>query len=95
MTNPGSRDDAALFSSHTCIGKVRIADAKGEVLRDADQAWEVARALIMDLLKEKPEHLLLLTASLEVTGEDGEIVLEFPFAEAMCEPPTDEPPTKH
>jgi len=52
---------------HTCIGKVRIADAKGEVLRDADQAhWE-----------------------------DGEIVLDFPFAEAMCEPPAAEPPTKH
>ena len=80
---------------HTCIGKVRIADAKGEVLRDPDQAWEVARALIMDLLKEKPEHLLLLTASLEVTGEDGEIVLEFPFAEAMSEPPGVEPATKH
>jgi hypothetical protein len=25
----------------------------------------------------------ILTASLELTGEDGEVVLEFPFAEAM------------
>jgi hypothetical protein len=36
----------------------------------------------------------LLTATLEVTDERGEIVLEFPFSEALMSPP--EPsPTRH
>jgi hypothetical protein len=36
----------------------------------------------------------LLSAVIEVTNDDGEIVLEFPFAEALIDTP-DQPVTKH
>ncbi len=68
---------------NTRIGDEVIPDAEGEELRDPDQAWETARALIQDLLQEQPDHPSLLAASLEVTDEDGEVVLEFPFSEAL------------
>ena len=80
---------------HTRVGADLITDPTGEVLRDPDEAWEFARVLILDLLKDKPEQLWLLTASLEITGEDGSIVLEFPFAEAVIEPPDRDTTTKH
>jgi uncharacterized protein DUF6894 len=79
---------------NTRIGDELIDDPDGQVLRDADQAWETARAMIRTLLREQGSQRKLLTASLEVTDEQGEIVLEFPFAEAlMAQPPG--PPTKH
>jgi hypothetical protein len=36
----------------------------------------------------------LMRAVLEVTDERGDIVLEFPFSEALLAPP-EEPPTTH
>ena len=69
---------------NTRIGDELIPDAEGEELRDPDQAWETARELIRDLLEEQPDHPSLLAASLEVTDEAGEVVLEFPFSEALA-----------
>jgi hypothetical protein len=63
-------------------------------LRDPDQAWEMARTMIQEVLRDQRGELNLLVASLEVTDERGEIVLEFPFSEALI-PPPDDPPTRH
>jgi Domain of unknown function (DUF6894) len=84
---------------NTRIGNEVIADPEGEELRNPDRAWEVARAMILELLKiEGMEDLM--RAVLEVTDDEGEIVLEFPFVEAIldeAETPadTDIPVTKH
>ena len=76
---------------NTRIGDDTIPDVEGEELRDADHAWEVAKAMIVDLLEEQGEYPNILTASLVVTDQKGDIVLEFPFAEALTAP--DETPT--
>jgi hypothetical protein len=79
---------------NTRIGNDLIPDPEGEELRDPDHAWEVARAMIRQLLQEGGEQPNLLLARLEVTDEAGEVVLEFPFSEAIVSP-EDEPPTRH
>jgi len=63
-------------------------------LRDPDQAREMARTMIQEVLRDQRNELNLLAASLEVMDERGEIVLEFPFSEALIMPP-DGPPTRH
>jgi hypothetical protein len=68
---------------NTRIGDDIIPDVDGEELRDADQAWEVARDMIVDLLEEQTEYPNILTAALVVTDQKGDIVLEFPFSEAI------------
>ena len=68
---------------NTRIGDELITDPEGEELRNADRAWQVARAMIRELLKTEDTRGGLLNAVLEVTDDEGEIVLEFPFAEAM------------
>jgi len=75
------------------IGDELVADPEGEELPDPDRAWEVARAMIQELLKSEGAEGLL-RAVLEVTDDEGEIVLEFPFAEALLDVP-DVPVTKH
>lgn len=62
-----------------------IADPDGQMLRDPDRAWETARTIILELLRSEGTQGDLLTAVLEVTDEDGEIVLEFPFSEALID----------
>jgi hypothetical protein len=79
---------------NTRIGDDLIPDPDGVELRDPDQAWEMARTMIQEVLRDQRNELNLLTASLEVTDERGEIVLEFPFSEALIMPP-DGPPTRH
>ena len=79
---------------NTRIGDDLIPDADGVELRDPDQAWEMARTMIQEVLRDQRNDLNLLAASLEVTDERGEIVLEFPFTEALIAPPED-PPTRH
>jgi hypothetical protein len=64
-----------------------IADPEGQNLRDPDSAWEMARAMIRELLKSEGTKSGLLKATLEVTDQEGEIVLEFPFAEAIHDLP--------
>jgi len=79
---------------NTRIGDELISDPDGEVLRDADRAWEMARAMIRELLKTEGTDSALLNATIEVTDDQGEIVLEFPFAEAILGAP-DRSITKH
>ena len=79
---------------NTRIGNELISDPEGEDLRDADRAWEIARAMIRELLKTEGPERGLLKAILEVTDDEGEIVLEFPFAEALLDI-SGEPVTKH
>ena len=79
---------------NTRIGDQLISDPDGEELRNPDRAWEVARAMIRELLKSEAAAAGLLNAILEVTDGEGEIVLEFPFAEAMLDF-SDTPVTRH
>ena len=71
---------------NTRIGKELILDPEGEELRDPDHAWHVARTTIREILKTEGGQPGLLGAILEVTDDDGEIVLEFAFSEAVVEP---------
>jgi hypothetical protein len=77
---------------NTQIGDETILDEEGQVLRDPDQAWEVAKDLIGELLEDEGNHPNLLAASIVVTDQDGEVVLEFPFSEALIDEPK---PTRH
>jgi hypothetical protein len=79
---------------NTRIGDELIDDPEGDELRNLDRAWEVARAMILELLKTEGAQPDLLNAVIEVTDDDGEILLEFPFAEALIDMP-DERITKH
>jgi hypothetical protein len=79
---------------NTRIGDELISDPEGEELRNPDRAWEIARAMIRELLKSEDAERGLLNAVLEVTDDEGEIVLEFPFAEAILNA-SDQPVTKH
>ena len=79
---------------HTRIGDELISDPDGEVLGDPDRAWEMARAMIRELLKTDGADGALLSATIEVTDDEGEIVLEFPFTEAIIDAP-DGPTTRH
>jgi hypothetical protein len=71
-----------------------ISDPEGEELRDPDRAWEIARAMIRELLKTEGAGGDLMSAVIEVTDDEGEIVLEFPFTEAILDV-SDEPVTRH
>jgi hypothetical protein len=70
---------------NTRIGDELISDPEGEELRNADRAWEMARAMIKELLKTEGVDERLLNATVEVTDDEGEIVLEFPFVEALLD----------
>ena len=79
---------------NTRIGDELVADPEGEELRNPDRAWEVARAMIRELLKTDGAERALLNATIEVTDDEGEIVLEFPFSEAILDMP-DDSATRH
>ncbi len=79
---------------NTRIGDELVADPEGEDLRNPDRAWEVARAMIRELLKTDGAERALLNATIEVTDDAGEIVLEFPFTEAILDLP-DNSATRH
>ena len=79
---------------NTRIGNELIVDPDGEELRDPDRAFEIARAMILELLRSEGANQTLLSAVIEVMDDDGEVVLEFPFHEAIAGP-TDEHATRH
>jgi len=79
---------------NTRIGDELIDDTEGEELRNPDRAWEVARAMILELIKSEGTEGVLLNAVIEVTDDEGEIVLEFPFSEALIDLP-DVSQTRH
>ena len=68
---------------NTRIGSELVSDPEGEELRDPDRAWEIARVMIRELLKTEGVQDSLFNAVLEVTDDQGDIVLEFPFTEAL------------
>jgi hypothetical protein len=83
---------------NTRIGGDLIRDPEGVELRDPDHAWEIARTTIRELLNSEGQPKHLLSAYLEVTDVGGDVVLEFPFTEALfdeaCDS-SDEPPVRH
>jgi len=79
---------------NTRIGDELIDDPEGEELRNPDRAWEVARAMVIELIRSEGADGVLLGAVIEVTDDDGEIVLEFPFSEALLDL-QDRPQTLH
>lgn len=79
---------------NTRFGNELLLDPEGEELRDPDHAWNVARTTVREMLAKQGEQTSLLGAIMEVTDADGEIVLEFPFAEAIVERAEDSE-TKH
>lgn len=76
---------------HTQIGDDLISDPTGIELRDPDEAWETARHTIRAALRERPDQVRLMTACLIVADAAGEVVLEFPFSEAVTLPTPDDP----
>jgi hypothetical protein len=58
-------------------------DFSGADLRDADQAWEAARAAALDLMQSESDRVNWLACRFEVTDHAGETVFEFPFSEAV------------
>jgi hypothetical protein len=61
-----------------------LPDAEGQELRNADEAWEAARAAAVDLMQtgfQRPVNWF--TCHFDVRDEADETVLEFPFAEAV------------
>lgn len=79
---------------NTRIGDELVSDTDGEVLRNPDRAWEVARDMIRELLRTEGANAVLLSAVIEVTDDEGEVVLEFPFSEALFDVP-DQSVTRH
>jgi hypothetical protein len=72
------------FNVH--IGDDAVRDPDGQDLRDPDRAWEVARAMARSLMATRFDKPIDWTAShIEVADEAGEILLEFPFVEAMLD----------
>ncbi|MFC4173701.1 DUF6894 family protein [Microvirga sp. GCM10011540] len=70
------------FNVH--IGEDVLGDPEGQDLRDADQAWEVARAMAQNLLgTEFAQPINWAACHIEVTDDLDEIVLEFPILEAI------------
>ncbi|HEY2245824.1 MAG TPA: hypothetical protein VGH70_00120 [Bradyrhizobium sp.] len=79
---------------NTRIGHDLILDPDGEELRDPDRAWAIARAMVHELLRSEGTSPTLLSAVIEVMDDDGDMVLEFPFTEAIVDLP-DENATRH
>jgi|GEM_PF-402956 len=79
---------------NTRIDDELIVDPDGEELRNPDRAWEVARSMILEVFKSEGTQASLLDAVIEVTDAQGEIVLEFPFTEALLNMP-DQSATRH
>lgn len=70
------------FNVH--LGQDVLSDPDGQVLRDADQAWEATKVMAQNLMAtEFPQPVNWAACQIEVKDEAGEIVLEFPFLEAV------------
>jgi hypothetical protein len=71
-----------------------IEDPEGVELADTEEAWEFARTLAMRLLDDEADQAVLVTARIEVVNENGDVVLDFPLAEAAMER-SDDTATRH
>ncbi|ACL55348.1 DUF6894 family protein [Methylobacterium nodulans] len=70
------------FYFNAQIGEVLVADLAGEPLPDAEQAWHASQAIAAAMMREPRTRDTLMEASLVVTNEAGEVVIDLPFAEA-------------
>jgi len=69
---------------HLCRDDTRHQDQDGQVLGDADEAWEAARSAALGLMNSQPDgSVVWWSCHFEVTDEHGDVVLEFPFTEAV------------
>jgi hypothetical protein len=69
---------------HLCRDGTRFCDHEGQTLKDPDEAWEAARATALGIMRGEADSGALWTAChFEVTDVTGEVILEFPFREAM------------
>lgn len=65
-----------------------IPDIKGVVLRDADQAYDAAKATALDLMQANAaSKIQWLACHFAVRDDSGDVVLEFPFSETVEAPP--------
>lgn len=75
---------------HTHVGADAINDPTGVELPDPDAAWETARAVIRAAMVRTQDPARLMASMLVVTDGTGDVVLEFPFSEALPVPPGDD-----
>jgi hypothetical protein len=69
---------------HVSLEGTLLPDTEGQDLPDADAAWESARAAALELMKaELDRPVNWFNCYFEVMNADDEVVLEFPFAEAV------------
>ena len=71
---------------NTRIGDELISDPDGEVLSDPDRAWEMARAMIQRALKTEGADGALLSATIEVTDDEGRSCWNFPSPRQSSRP---------
>ncbi|WP_414474172.1 DUF6894 family protein [Microvirga sp. M2] len=66
------------------IGADVVQDPEGQDFRDMDAAWRATQATARNIMNsELPQPVNWAASYIEVTDEAGEIVLEFPFLEAI------------
>lgn len=69
---------------HVHIGRDVIRDPEGQEFRDADEAWNATQAIARNIMNtDLPQPVNWASCYIEVQDEKGEIVLEFPFLEAI------------
>jgi hypothetical protein len=69
---------------HLVLDGTTLPDPEGQELRDADEAWDAARAAAINLMDTSFERAVnWLNCLFEVRDEAGEVVLELPFREAV------------
>jgi hypothetical protein len=72
------------YHFHVSLEGTLLRDPEGRELPDADAAWEHARMAAVDLMQtDFGQPVNWAWSHFEVTDETGQIVLEFPFTEAM------------
>lgn len=69
---------------HLCRDDTRLQDDEGQELADADQAWEAARVAARGLMTSEGDGTAVWSSCwFEVTNAHNEVLLEFPFTEAV------------
>lgn len=69
---------------HVHIGDDIIRDPDGQEFRDMDAAWRATRATARNIMNsDLPQSVNWASCSIEVRDEAGDVVLEFPFLEAI------------
>ncbi|MGY2052296.1 DUF6894 family protein [Methylobacterium sp. JK268] len=71
------------FYFNAQIGETLVADLAGEAFPNAEQAWHASLAVASAMMREPRHRETLMAASLVVTDEEGMVVIDLPFAEAV------------